>query len=206
MFMWFWHLALHVLLFSPCIIVLYCSMLKARKFSIILSGKSQMKEIMVSSKSVSSSQSLTETVKRREKCSVGIQKHQGAVVQLACTFILLVVSCNKHLQSFEEQDCKLYPFWNGTKEYVGSLMLVRKFGLPWAYSHETRKSVMVVCAVSCTEIHPDQTGNEESADGNSLSKIWLSLCPFSGISRRNWSDCCEFYPSWTKCWKVKHNI
>jgi hypothetical protein len=72
-------------------------MLKDRKSSRILSGKSQTKEKMVGYKSVSSSQSLTETVERREKCSVGIQTHQGAVVQIACTFILLVVSCNKYV-------------------------------------------------------------------------------------------------------------
>jgi hypothetical protein len=175
-------------------------MLKARKSRRILRGKSQMKERMVGSKSVSSSHSLTETVKRREKCSVGILKHQGAVVQIVCTFILLVVSYNQPLQSVEEQDCRLYTVCHGAGVNVVSLMLVRKFDLPCAYSHETRKSVTVVFAVSCTEIHPDQTGNEESADGNlfvPLSKIWLSLCPFSGICHSSY--CCEFYPNWTKC-------
>jgi hypothetical protein len=82
-------------------------MLKAREGSRILSGKSQMLERMLASKAVSSSQSMNSTVNRREKCSLGTQKHQGAVVQIAFTFVLLVVSHNKPLQCAEEQDCKL---------------------------------------------------------------------------------------------------
>jgi hypothetical protein len=117
---------------------------------------------------------------------VAIQKHQGAVVQIGCTFILLVVSHNKLLQSVEEQDCNLFTMYHGTQVNVVSLVLVRKFDIPCANFHETHKSATVLCAVSCNEFHRDQTGNVESADGNSfvpLIKIWLSLCPFSGISR-----------------------
>jgi len=106
--MWFWRLALPVLMFSPCLSVLYCSMLKAREGSRILSGKSQMLERMLPTKSMSSSKSLNSNVSRREKCSLGTQKHQGAVVQIAFTFVLLFVSCSKPLQCVEEQDCKLY--------------------------------------------------------------------------------------------------
>jgi hypothetical protein len=138
-------------------------MLKVRKGSRILSGKSQMSERMVASKSLSSSQSLNNTVNRREKCSVGIQKHQGAVVQIGCTFILLVVSHNKPLQSVEEQDCNLFTVYHGTQVNVVLLVLVRKFDIPCADFHETHKSVKVLCAVSCTEFHRDQTGNVESA-------------------------------------------
>jgi hypothetical protein len=46
-----------------------------------------------------------------------------------------------YLQSFEEQDCKLYGVCHGTQEYVVSRMFVRSFDLPCAYSHETHKSV-----------------------------------------------------------------
>jgi hypothetical protein len=112
-------------------------MLKARKSTRTLRGKSQMKERMVGSKSVSSSQSVTETVNRREKCSVGVQKHQGAVVQIACTFILLVVSHNQPLQSVEEQDCRLYTVCHGAQVNVVPLLLVRNFDLPCDNSHET---------------------------------------------------------------------
>jgi hypothetical protein len=111
---------------SSCFSVLYCSMLKARGGSRILSGKSQTSERMVASKSVSSSQSLNSTVNRREKCLLGTQKHQGAVVQIAFTFILLLVSHNKPLQCVEGQDCKLYTLCHSTHVNVVSLMLVRK--------------------------------------------------------------------------------
>jgi len=77
-------------------------MLKAREGSRILSGKSQMLERMVASKSVSSGQSSNSTVRRREECSLGTQKHQGAVVHIT------TVSHNNPLQCVEEQDCKLY--------------------------------------------------------------------------------------------------
>jgi hypothetical protein len=91
----------------------------------------------VNCKSVTSSHSLTETVKRREKCSVGILKHQGAVVQIVCTFILLVVSYNWPLQG-DEQDCRLYTVCHsGAQVNVVSLMRVRNFYLPCDDSHET---------------------------------------------------------------------
>ena len=111
---------------SQCFSVLYCSMLKAREGSRILSGKSQMLESMVASKAVSSGQSVNSTVNRREKCSLGTQKHQGAVVQMAFTFILLVMSRNRPLQRVEEQDCKLYTLCHRTHVNVMSLVLVRK--------------------------------------------------------------------------------
>jgi len=84
-------------------------MLKDREGSRIISGKSQMLERMVASKPVSSGQSLNSAVNRREECSLRPRKHQGAVVHIAFTFILLVVS----LHCVEEQDCKLY--WGADK-------------------------------------------------------------------------------------------
>ena len=83
-------------------------MLKAREGSRILSGMSQMLEVMVASKSASSDQSVNSAVNGREECSLGTRKRQGAVVHIAFTFILLVVSHNKPLQCVEEQGCKLY--------------------------------------------------------------------------------------------------
>ena len=134
--MWFWHLALPMLMFSSYFSVLYCSMLKAREGSRIVSGKSQMLERMLASKSVSSGQSLSSTANTREKCLLGSQKQKGAVVQIACTFILLVVSHNKPLQCAEGQDCKLYRgadkclAWPGRKQ-AASVKSVTGRGMHW---------------------------------------------------------------------------
>jgi len=117
-------------MFSPCFIVLCCSMLEAREGRRILSGKSQMLERMVASNSVYSSKSLNSTVHGGKKCSLGTQKHQGAAVQIAFTFILLVVSHNKPLQCVEEQDCKLYTLCNGTHINVVSLIKGKGKGHP----------------------------------------------------------------------------
>jgi hypothetical protein len=111
MFVWYGHLALHVLMFSPWFSVLYFSVLKARKGSRILCGKAQNCERLVASKSVSSSQSLSNTANRSKRCSVGTQKHRGAVVQIAFTFILPVVSHDKPLQCVKEHYCKLCTLW-----------------------------------------------------------------------------------------------
>jgi hypothetical protein len=81
-------------------------MLKAREGSRILSGRAQNFKRLVASKSVSSSQSLNNTVNRNDKCSLGTRKHRGTVVRIAFTFILPVVSHDKPLQCVE-QDCKL---------------------------------------------------------------------------------------------------
>ena len=206
MFMWFWHLALPVLVLSPCFSVLYCSMLKARDDSRILSGKSQMLEGMVASKSVSSSQSLNSTANRREKCLLGTQKHQGAVVQIAVTFIVLVVSQNKPLPCVEEQDCKFYTLCHGTHIKVVSLMLVRKV---WPslcrFLWNSQICVTVLWAVSCTEFHPTWTMNVESTDVSSfmlLSTMPLSLCTFLGISCGHLLNCCEFHLNCTKGCRV----
>jgi hypothetical protein len=95
-------------MYSPYFSVLYCSMLKAREDSRILGGKAQIFERLVASKSVNN------TVNRRKKHSLFSHTHKGAVVQVAFTFILLVVLHNKPLQCVEEQDCKLYTLCHGT--------------------------------------------------------------------------------------------
>jgi hypothetical protein len=85
----------------------YCFLFKAREGSRSLSGKAQEFVRLVTSKSVSSSQSLRNSVNRSRKCSFRTQKRQGTVVQIVFIFDLLVVPHDKLLHSVEEQDCKL---------------------------------------------------------------------------------------------------